>query len=89
VEQDFSGAVKGLWDDQVAARVIERRDAERWEQDGRGRLFFDGLQRQASRRGAQDAADIDEGGWAVGTRLRGGEYRRRWGSGVIAGGGDL
>ena len=90
VEQDFVGAVERLGDDEVAAAVVEGRDPEGRQEDGRGGFLLNGLERECSGdRGAEDAVHVGEGGGGgvgSGCGLFGG--RRRWrgaGGGARAG----
>jgi hypothetical protein len=86
VEQDFARAVEGRREDEAAAAVVERSDAERRQQDGRGGFFLDRLEAPAYREGAEDAAVVDEQGGVAGSHARGRRGgRRRWGTRFVPG----
>jgi hypothetical protein len=68
VEEDFVRTAERWGNDEAAATVVERGDAERWQDDGGRGFFLDGLEGESSGEGRlEDAADVGEGGSFVGT----------------------
>ena len=68
VEQNVARTVERLRDHEVAAAVVQCRDAQRGQNDRRRSLLFDGRQRVRLGDGAEDAVDVDKQGGVAGGR---------------------